>query len=199
MAIGTLIALALGSIASAAIGAGISAKNNQDNLDYQKEANQQNIDLAREVNAQNQYNMEHAHQIEMKDLEAAGLNPVLTASGGSGAQLANLSTPNVKAPRSDLSGVGSAITSALNSLTMLTMASSMAKNNAALANMREAGRNDRFMARQAAYSQRAQNAYSAKMPKEAKSAAKALKKVLNIDTRDDDDDNWDFLIDPPGY
>lgn len=71
--------------------------------------NDKNIELQKETNAQAQYNMEHAHQIEMADLKSAGLNPVLTATGGSGAPQASLNAPKAQAPQVDLSGVGSAI------------------------------------------------------------------------------------------
>lgn len=57
-------------------------------------ANEQNIALQREVNAQQQYNVEHAHQIEAADLQAAGLNPWLSVGGG--AQQANLQTAQVE-------------------------------------------------------------------------------------------------------
>lgn len=130
--IGSLIGLAIASIASAAISGGISAANNERNIKAQQDANQKNIDMQNAINAQNQYNIEHAHQIEMKDLEAAGLNPVLTATGGSGAPLQTLQAPATKPVMSDLSGISSAISSAMRDMTMLMMANSMSKTNAAL-------------------------------------------------------------------
>lgn len=60
----------------------------------QERANQQNIELQKDVNAQNQYNLEHAHQIEVADLQAAGLNPWLSVGGG--AQQANLQSTQVQ-------------------------------------------------------------------------------------------------------
>lgn len=113
-----LILAVVGSLAGA--GAGVaSAKMNADS---QAVTNQQNIEMQKEVNAQNQYNIEHAHQIEMNDLKEAGLNPVLTAYGGSGAPIQSLNSPKAIAPQYDLSG----ISSAMNGLThMATMAMMM--------------------------------------------------------------------------
>lgn len=174
--LGGLLALAAASIGSALIGGIISKKQNDANIDYQNEANQQNIDLQKETNAQNQYNMEHAHQIEMKDLEAAGLNPVLTATGGQGAPLANISAPSVKAPQADYSGVSSAISSAINSMTMLTMANAMAKNNAALLQTREAGKQSRLNQVLAA---RAARDHAVSSPRDYKNVARAVKRAVH--------------------
>ena len=59
-------------------------KANERNIQLQKETNQQNIDLANT-----------AHQREVADLKAAGLNPVLSA-GGSGAATPSLGTAQVQ-------------------------------------------------------------------------------------------------------
>lgn len=126
-----LIALLLGSLASAGIAAGVSAANNAKNIEAQKEANDQNIAFQREVNAQNQYNMEHAHQIEMADLQAAGLNPVLTATGGSGAAVQRLEAPQTNAVKSDMSGVSNAIAGmgqTMQSLMMFSLMSDMRRD-----------------------------------------------------------------------
>ncbi|WNK14362.1 MAG: DNA pilot protein [Microvirus sp.] len=65
---------ALGGI----IGAGISTAGGA--LGSMINANQAGIDRD-----DRRYYAEHAHQIEMADLKAAGLNPILTATGGRGA------------------------------------------------------------------------------------------------------------------
>ena len=66
----------------------------QTSAQAQAQANAQNIEFQREVNAQQQYNLEHSHQIEVADLQAAGLNPWLSVGGG--AQQANLQTAQVE-------------------------------------------------------------------------------------------------------
>lgn len=127
----TLLIIAIVGAATAAIGSGASIYNNAKNIEYQEQANQQNIEFQREVNAQNQYNLEHQHQIEMADLQAAGLNPVLTATGGSGAGQAYLNAPQVKAPQMDLSGISSALSGAGHIVTSGMMMKMFSENNAA--------------------------------------------------------------------
>lgn len=112
--IGALIVSALIAATSSAIGAGL-------NYASTSKTNQQNIDMQNQTNAQNQYNIEHAHQIEMADLKAAGLNPVLTATGGSGAPIQALNSPKAQAPQIDTSGISSAISGIQHALTMQYM------------------------------------------------------------------------------
>lgn len=191
MAISLMLAALIGTAIAGIASAGVAAYNNERNIDAQEEANEQNVKMQQETNEQAQYNAEHAHQIEMADLEAAGLNPVLTATGGNGAPLANISAPSQKPVVSDMSGVSSSISSMMNSMAMVMMASSMAKTNEALLDKKEAGKNARLNQVLAARSMRSQAAYSAKHPETVK---KAVKKVLD----DDGPLNWDFLDDPPG-
>lgn len=184
MALG-LGALLIASISSALISAGISAYNNNKNIDAQKEANQQNIDMQNGANAQNIELSNTAHQREMADLEAAGLNPVLTATGGNGAASGFISSPSVKPVNSDLSGVSSAVSSAMNSLTMLMMAKSMANTNAALLATREGAKNSRLQQVLAARQANNNAAFSAK---DHKAPKEAIKKII-----DEDDLDWSFM------
>lgn len=132
-----LLAMGLISAVTAGIQSAVSAHNNDKNIKAQEKANEQNIQMQRETNAQNQYNIEHAHQIEMNDLKAAGLNPVLTATGGSGAPIQSLNSPKVQPVQSDVSGINSALNTIpqmMQSMMMMKMLqSNMADRNATLA------------------------------------------------------------------
>lgn len=111
--LGLAIASAVGGIVSSSIQSATNYKS-------QKETNESNEKLQRETNAQAQYNAEHAHQMEVKDLAAAGLNPVLSA-GGSGAPQATLNSPKASAPQIDLSGIQSALAGLTNTMMMATL------------------------------------------------------------------------------
>lgn len=112
--IGALIASAVISAVASSVGAGI-------NYASTAKTSQANIDMQNATNQQNQYNIEHAHQIEMEDLKQAGLNPVLTATGGQGAPVSMLQSPKAQAPQMDLSGIGTAIQGLTHAMTMNMM------------------------------------------------------------------------------
>lgn len=60
----------------------------------------------------------------MADLQAAGLNPILTATGGNGASVSSINAPSVRPVQSDVSGVNSAvqgIASSIQSMMMMYM------------------------------------------------------------------------------
>lgn len=105
------LSLAAGAIIAAIIAAVGSTTAAGINYANQQKTNQQNINAQNAVNKQQQYNLEHAHQIEMADLQVAGLNPVLTAMGGQGAPMSSFNSPRAVAPELDLSGVSNALQS----------------------------------------------------------------------------------------
>jgi len=82
--------------ATSLIGAGIGAVS-------QKSAGDQAAQVQRETNAMQVDLANTAHQREIKDLKAAGLNPLLSGTGGQGAN-----TPTLKAPTQSAEGYSKA-------------------------------------------------------------------------------------------
>lgn len=62
-----------------------------------------NIHEARQARRFNKWQMENAHQIEVNDLKQAGLNPILSATGGSGASTSAPAPGQVQNPMESLS------------------------------------------------------------------------------------------------
>jgi hypothetical protein len=92
-----ITAAAAGSFGTGLLGFFGQQSTNSANMEMQASANTQNAAIA-QANRDFQERMSNtAHQREVKDLEAAGLNPILSATGGSGASSPSGSTASMGA------------------------------------------------------------------------------------------------------
>lgn len=104
------LALALGTMAYSAYSANQQAKQNQQ---AQQQANKTNLQSSREQMDFQEKMSSTAHQREIADLKAAGLNPLLSAHGGASAPSGAMAMSS-PAPDTSSSGVSTALREGVN-------------------------------------------------------------------------------------
>lgn len=106
-------------LGAAAISSAGAYYTNLENIKYAREANNESVALANT-----------AHQREVRDLRAAGLNPILSATG-SGSATPQLKVPNLTNPLESVGSSASGIANALNGMTKAQVQTAQAELSSA--------------------------------------------------------------------
>lgn len=124
---------AIAILVGAAVSTAGSMYTNEKNLKSQQQQNQQNLAIAAMNNATQIDMANTAHQREIKDLRAAGLNPLLSAQGSGAAvpqlQQASLRAPQIENPVSEATQSATALSRILNANTQADTAQKMANTS----------------------------------------------------------------------
>lgn len=91
-----------GSILSGLMGSASSDYAAKKGYDAQMATNELNYQIFKENMAWQERMANTAHQREVQDLRSAGLNPILSATGGSGAAVPNVASPSMVSPGSSV-------------------------------------------------------------------------------------------------
>jgi len=133
----------LGTLLGAGLGFLGQQETNNANKWAQRDANEANMLLARENRDWQERMANTAHQREIDDLKKAGLNPILSGSGGSGASTPSGSVATMNAAKME-NALGAGVSSAMQSANLakdLSMAESQKALNASAIDLQATQKN----------------------------------------------------------